>query len=145
MTRVTVACVLLCSMAPLSDGQPARPQDAIRQVLDAQVRAWNKGDLNAFMDGYWKSPDLSFFSGNNKTAGWQATLERYQKKYQGEKKEMGQLTFKELSVDLLGEDHALVKGRFQLQMKAETPTGIFTLVFKKFPEGWRIIHDHTSN
>ena len=125
-------------------GEGGNPKDSVRKVLDAQVRAWNKGDLPGFMEGYWKSPDLSFFSGNNKTAGWQATLERYQKKYQGEKKEMGQLAFKDLSIELLGSDHALVKGRFQLQMKQEAPTGIFTLILKKVPAGWRIIHDHTS-
>jgi ketosteroid isomerase-like protein len=140
-----IISLLLCFPFAVSAGQADTPKDSIRQVLDAQVRAWNKGDLPAFMEGYWNSPDLSFFSGNNKTAGWQATLERYQKKYQGEKKEMGQLTFKELSIDLLGSDHALVKGRFQLQMKNETPTGIFTLILKKVPTGWRIIHDHTSN
>jgi ketosteroid isomerase-like protein len=137
--------ILLCSPVTVSADQADAPKDAIRQVLDAQVRAWNKGDLRAFMEGYWNSPDLSFFSGNNKTAGWQATLERYQKKYQGEKKEMGQLAFKELSIELLGNDHALVKGRFQLQMKSEAPTGIFTLILKNVPAGWRIIHDHTSN
>ncbi len=119
------------------------PKDAIRQVLDAQVRSWNKGDLPAFMEGYWNSPDLSFFSGNNKTTGWQATLERYQKKYQSEKKEMGQLTFKELDIELLGNDHALVKGRFQLQMKTETPTGIFTLILKKVPR--RLAHHARSH
>jgi len=139
-----IVCLLLCSPFVLTAGEGDNPKDAIRKVLDAQVQAWNKGDLLGFMEGYWKSPDLSFFSGNNKAAGWQATLERYQKKYQGEKKEMGQLAFKDLSIDLLGTDHALVKGRFQLQMKQEAPTGIFTLILKKVPAGWRIIHDHTS-
>jgi beta-aspartyl-peptidase (threonine type) len=120
------------------------PKDAIRQVLDVQVKAWNKGDLPGFMEGYWQSPELSFFSGNSKTAGWQATLDRYRKKYQGEGKEMGQLAFKDLSIEMLGTDHALVRGRFELQMKDATPTGLFTLIVKKLPAGWRIIHDHTS-
>ena len=91
------------------------------------------------------SPDLTFFSGGNKTRGWQATLDRYRKKYQGEGKEMGKLAFKELDVRLLGADHAVVTGRFQLQLKAETATGIFTLILHKKDAGWRIVHDHTSS
>src|ERR1022692_2770683 len=109
----------------LGAGDPANPKEAIRKVLEAQVQAWNKGDLPGFMEGYWQSPDLSFFSGNTKTTGWQATLERYRQKYQGEKKEMGRLSFKDLSIELLGTEHALVKGQFQLQMKNESPTGLF--------------------
>src|SRR5262249_53253325 len=89
---------------------PTQAKKAIRKVLDDQVTAWNKGDLRGFMDGYWQSPDLSFFSGKNKTKGWQATLDRYRKKYQGEGKEMGKLSFSELDVELLGPQHALVRG-----------------------------------
>src|SRR5215471_12695497 len=87
----------------------AGEKKAIQKILDDQAAAWNKGDLRGFMTGYWESPELSFFSGNNKTKGWQATLERYQKTYQGEGKEMGKLSFTELSIDLLSGDHALVK------------------------------------
>jgi ketosteroid isomerase-like protein len=124
-----------------------RPQEraAIQRVLDDQAAAWNKGDLVGFMKGYLESEDLSFFSGNQKTNGWKATLQRYQKKYQGEGKEMGKLSFKEMSIELLGNDHALVRGRFHLQQKSEAPTGIFTLILRKTPAGWRIIHDHTSS
>jgi len=133
-----------CLPLILAGGEPANPKEAVRKVLDAQVQAWNKGDLPGFMEGYWRSQDLSFFSGNAKTTGWQATLERYQKKYQGEKKEMGHLTFQDLRIELLGTDHAFVTGRYQLQLKAEAPTGLFTLLFQKLRPGWRIIHDHTS-
>lgn len=118
---------------------------AIRKVLGDQAAAWNRGDLVRFMDGYWKSDRLSFFSNDDKTAGWQATLDRYRKKYQAEGKEMGKLAFSEISVELLGKDHALVKGRFKLTLKAAAPTGIFTLIMRKLPDGWRIVHDHTSN
>ena len=124
---------------------PIQERAAIQRVLDDQAVAWNKGDLPAFMKGYLESDDLSFFSGNAKTKGWKATLERYQKKYQGEDKEMGKLTFAELSIEMLGPDHALVRGRFRLQLKSEAPTGIFTLVMRKTDKGWRIIHDHTSS
>jgi ketosteroid isomerase-like protein len=125
--------------------EPADPRAAIRAVLDDQVAAWNKGDLGRFMKGYWESDQLSFFSGNRKTSGWKATLQRYQKKYQGEGKEMGRLSFEELSIELLGPEHALVRGRFRLQLRQETPTGLFTLILRRTPAGWRIIHDHTSS
>lgn len=118
---------------------------AIRQVLDAQVVAWNKGDLPGFMEGYWQSPDLSFFAGANKTRGWQATLDRYRKKYQGEGKEMGKLSFKEIDVRMLGPEHALVTGRWHLQLKADTAGGLFSLIMHKKDAGWRIVHDHTSS
>ena len=121
------------------------PKKAIRAVLDAQVTAWNKGDLRGFMEGYWHSPDLSFFSGKDKTKGWQATLERYQKKYQTEGREMGKLSFSEIEIEILSADHALVKGRWQLVLKKETPGGLFTLIIKKMAPGWRIVHDHTSS
>ena len=97
------------------------------------------------MAGYWKSPKLTFSSGNTKLEGWQATFDRYKQRYQSEGREMGKLAFTELEIEMLGPDSAFVRGRFQLKMSKESPTGIFTLIFRKFPEGWRIIHDHTSN
>jgi HEAT repeat protein/ketosteroid isomerase-like protein len=123
----------------------ATANEGVRKVLDDQVIAWNKGDLRGFMEGYWQSPDLSFYSGKNKTKGWQATLDRYRKKYQGEGKEMGKLTFSELDIELLGPSHALVRGRWQLTLAKDNPSGLFTLIFRKLPAGWRIVHDHTSN
>jgi ketosteroid isomerase-like protein len=132
---------------PVVECVPVAPQDAIRAVLDQQVIAWNKGDLEGFMRGYWASPELSFFSGKDKTHGWQATLERYQKKYRADGKEMGQLTFRELDIDVLGPDSAFVRGRWHLKMSKDELGelgGLFTLIFKRFPEGWRIVHDHTS-
>jgi uncharacterized protein (TIGR02246 family) len=120
-------------------------ETAIRQVLDAQVAAWNRGDLVAFMDGYWRSPELTFFSGGTTTKGWQATLDRYRQRYQSEGKEMGKLSFRDLDVQVLGPDGAVVRGRFELVTSKDKPTGLFTLVFRKLPEGWRIVHDHTSS
>ena len=117
---------------------------AIRQVLDAQVAAWNRGDLDTFMAGYWQSAELTFFSGPDRTAGWQATLERYRKRYKSEGKEMGRLTFTDVSVEMLGPDSALVRGGWHLEMSKESPSGLFTLIFRRTPEGWRIVHDHTS-
>ena len=117
---------------------------AVRSVLDAQVAAWNRGDLEGFMAGYWNSPELTFVSGAKETTGWQPTLERYRKSYQAEGREMGKLSFEDLRVESLGPDAAFVRGEFQLKMSdGKTPHGRFTLVFRRFPEGWRIIHDHT--
>jgi beta-aspartyl-peptidase (threonine type) len=117
---------------------------AIQKVLDDQVAAWNKGDLEGFMAGYWKSEDLTFFSGKDVTRGWNATLQRYKKRYQSEGKEMGKLTFSNLKIDVAGPDAAVVRGRFKLVTSKETPEGLFTLLFKKTSDGWKIVHDHTS-
>ena len=142
-----VLCLFLlpCVFEAVTAQDTLEPPKAIRSVLDDQVEAWNQKDLGRFMKGYWQDEGLTFFSGNQKTAGWKATLERYRKKYQGEGKEMGRLSFEDLSIELLGTDHALVRGRFRLVLTNETPAGIFTLILRKTPEGWRIIHDHTSS
>ncbi len=140
-----LVCSLLLSGQGLAADKESAPETAIRAVLDAQVKAWNKGDLEAFMAGYWKSDHLTFISGSEQTQGWQATLERYRKRYQAKDSEMGQLRFSELKIESLGPDAALVRGRFQLERSKDKPSGRFTLIFRRFPEGWRIIHDHTSS
>jgi beta-aspartyl-peptidase (threonine type) len=166
VAALLLACIVVLWLHPATGragrvrgrGQPAVPccpcpeappgpaaEEAIRQVLDAQVAAWNRGDIEAFMAGYWSSPELSFFSGAERTKGWGATLERYRKRYQSEGQEMGRLTFSELRVDVLGPDSALVRGRWQLVRSKDRPGGLFTLIFRRFPEGWRIVHDHTSS
>jgi beta-aspartyl-peptidase (threonine type) len=121
------------------------PTTAIRKVLDDQVIAWNKGDLKAFMEGYWNDEKLSFFSGKNRTLGWKATLERYQNRYQAEGKEMGKLAFTEMDIEPLGDKHALVRSNWELTLTKEKVGGLFTLIVEKTPQGWKVIHDHTSN
>jgi len=139
------ASLLLLALVPAEPPKAETAEQAIRKVLDDQAKAWNKGDLEGFMVGYWKSPELTFSSGGDRTKGWQATLERYQKRYQGEGKEMGKLTFSDVEVVTLGPDSAFVRGRFQLVRSKDKPSGIFTLILRRFPEGWRIVHDHTSS
>lgn len=118
---------------------------AIGKVLQSQVEGWNRVDLDGFMAGYWNSPELTFFSGATETQGWQATLERYRKKYQAAGAEMGRLEFSELQVELLGPQGGFVRGRWRLALPdGRQPHGLFTLEFREFSEGWRIIHDHTS-
>lgn len=134
---VTVSALLL---AAADDS----PEAAVRSLLEAQQTAWNRGDLEGFMAGYWNSPELTFYSGRDKQQGWQATLARYKARYQSAGKEMGHLTFSELSVESLGPDCALARGRWKVELKDQTLDGLFTLVVRKKPEGWRIVHDHTS-
>ena len=130
------------SRGPAGVGQ-GEPEAQIHAVLDAQVTAWNRGDVAAFMQGYWNSPDTEFVGSNGIVRGWQLILDRYRKAYP-DRAAMGHLEFSDLEIQMLGSDAALVVGRFHLQRQSDTPRGVFTLVFRKFPEGWRIIHDHTS-
>jgi beta-aspartyl-peptidase (threonine type) len=142
--------IALIALGLLSDGRKALAgarqvaEREIQAVLDAQVTAWNKGDLEGFMSGYWNSPELSFFSAGQATKGWQPTLDGYRKRYQSAGREMGKLSFTDLQIERAGEEMAWVRGRWKLVTSKETPGGLFTLIFKKLPEGWRIVHDHTS-
>jgi beta-aspartyl-peptidase (threonine type) len=118
---------------------------AIGQVLHAQRDAWNRQDLEGFMAGYWKSPDLTFFSGGTENRGWQAALDHYRTTYASPGHEMGRLEFSGLRIELLGADGAFVRGQYHLAMSdGKTPHGVFTLIFRKFPGGWKIVHDHSS-
>jgi uncharacterized protein (TIGR02246 family) len=117
----------------------------IQKVIEDQQSAWNRHDLEAFMSGYWNSPDLTFFSGAHESKGWQAALDRYKKNYQSAGHEMGKLEFANLRIEMLGPEAAFVRGEFHLTMSdGKTPHGLFTLIFRKFPEGWKIIHDHSA-
>jgi beta-aspartyl-peptidase (threonine type) len=137
-------CFLPMLLAVAAAKPEGNTEHAVRAVLEAQVIAWNKGDLEAFMDGYWHSPKLSFSSGTDVTRGWDATLARYKKRYRSEGAEMGKLTFSDLEIESLGPDAALVRGHWQLERSKDKPGGVFTLIFRRLPEGWRIVHDHTS-
>jgi ketosteroid isomerase-like protein len=143
---------------PTNDSQPdetpadqrANLEEGIKHVLLSQVEAWNHGKLEAFMQGYWHSPDLTFFSGATETRGWEPTLARYRQRYQAEGNEMGKLEFQKLNINLLSRRSAVVTGQWQLTMSntktsdGKQPHGLFTLIFKRLPAGWKIVHDHTS-
>ena len=118
-------------------------ENAIRRVMEDQAAAWNRGDIDSFMLGYWNSPELAFVSGDHVTRGWQSTLERYKKSYDSRAK-MGQLTFSGLQITVLSKGSAVVLGSWSLAREKDNPHGKFTLIFRKFKEGWRIVHDHTS-
>ena len=128
----------------LSSAQSSPETDA-RTLLQSQQSAWNRHDLEGFMASYWKSDDLTFFSGGNITRGWQPTLDRYRQHYQSPGTEMGKLEFRDLRLEMLGQDAAFARGEYWLTLSTgKTPHGIFTLILRRFPEGWRIVHDHTS-
>ncbi len=123
-----------------------RVEQRVKQVLMFQVEAWNKGDLEGYMQGYWHSPDLTFFSGGTVTQGWEPTLERYRKRYQSGGNEMGHLDFQDLQVNQMGAKSAVATGKWQLTMRdGKKPHGLFTLIFLQTEQGWKIVHDHTSS
>lgn len=122
----------------------AAEKTAIRTVLDAQVAAWNSGDLTAYMQGYAKTDSLRFASGGSVRYGWEATLQAYQRGYP-DKKSMGHLTFSHVDIRMLGPNAALVFGRWQLVRDNDSPWGLYTLIVRKTGAGWRVVHDHTSS
>lgn len=122
----------------------AKSAAAIRAVLDAQAAAWNRGDVEGYMDGYHRSPDTVFVSGDRVNRGWQAVLDRYKKAYDSREK-MGVLTFSDLEITVLSKNAAIVLGRWRLQRSKDEPHGRFTLLFRKTNAGWKIVHDHTSS
>src|SRR2546427_4406199 len=122
----------------------AKLEAAVRAVLEAQRDAWNRGDIEGYMDGYARSADTVFVSGDNVMRGWQSVLERYKKSYSSREK-MGVLTFSDLEITLVGKDAAVVLGRWHLQRANDEPHGRFTLILRKTKQGWRIVHDHTSS
>jgi ketosteroid isomerase-like protein len=147
-TAPPILCVIVALCVPLLPSAKANPEDpkaAVANVLHVQQDAWNRHDLEGFMAGYWNSPELTFFSDATERQGWQATMDRYRAHYASPGHEMGKLEFSELRIESFGPDAAFVRGAWQLTMAdGKTPHGRFTLIFRKFPEGWKIIHDHTS-
>jgi uncharacterized protein (TIGR02246 family) len=121
----------------------AADRETIDAVLRAQQSAWNRADVDAFLEGYWHSPELTFSGSGGVARGWDAVLARYKKNYPN-RAAMGQLTFSDLEFRFLGPDAALVLGKWHLQREKDELGGVFTLVWQHFPEGWKIIHDHTS-
>ena len=131
-----------CAGSGRADGSAADAA-AIRAVLNAQVEAWNAGSVRDFMEGYAQTDSLRFASGGTVRTGWQPTLDGYLRGYP-DAASMGTLRFDSLDVQVLGPEWAVVFGRWRLDRAEDTPNGLFTLLFHQRPEGWRIVHDHTS-
>ena len=150
LVYVIVVVFLLAGLAVASPPAPDKSSydikaaDAIRAVLNAQAAAWNRGDIEGYMDGYDRSPNTEFVGGDSISRGWQTVLDNYKKKYDSREK-MGVLTFSDLEITILSKDAALVLGRWHLQRSKDEPHGTFTLLFRKTKAGWRIVHDHSSS
>ena len=146
-TRTVLGCFVVAATlgsTSLSAQSPnANVVSEIQAVLSAQQEAWNRGDIDEFMNGYWRSKETVFVSGDEVTRGWQKVLDRYKKKY-SDRAKMGTLTFSNLEITPLGNDAAVALGAWKLKRANDEPHGRFTLIFRRLPEGWRIVHDHTS-
>jgi len=148
--KIPIACFLavyvLSATAGVAPGEQQKNAGAItqiRSVLRAQQEAWNRGDIDGFMNGYARSPSTIFISEDTVRRGWETVRDRYHQKYSS-REEMGTLTFSEIEITPLSPDSAVVVGRWSLERAKDRPHGRFTLIFKRLPEGWRIVHDHTS-
>lgn len=144
--RILLAASLLLLLSVTSSSVETKADKdakAIRAVLDAQVAAWNRGDIEAFMDGYEHSEKTVFVGGDNVTRGWQTVLDRYKRNYDTREK-MGTLKFSDLEITPLGNDGALVLMRWHLQRAKDEPHGRSTLIMRRTKQGWKIIHDHSS-
>ena len=145
--KVTVLLLLVVSLPAVMIAQSSqrslKAEADIIAVMNAQAAAWNNGDIEGYMRGYWNNEKLAFISGDSVTRGWQSTLERYKKGYDSREK-MGTLKFSDLAIDILSKDAATVLGSWSLTRAKDNPHGKFTLIFRKFKEGWRIVQDHTS-
>ena len=141
---------LTCSAFGVHSSTPSQTESdrqndraAITRVLEAQQKAWNRGNVDAFLEGYWHSPELTFAGSGGITQGWDGVLARYKKNYP-DRAAMGHLDFSNLKTRFLGKDAALVLGQWHLSRAQGDIGGVFSLVWQRLPEGWRIIHDHTS-
>ncbi len=139
------AALALLFIACQSQGAPDEQaiKSSVQAVLIEQVKDWNEGSIEKFMRGYHRADTTRFASGGDISRGWQTVFERYKMKY-SDKAAMGKLTFSDLETTVLSADAALVFGRWRLEREKDEPSGLFTLLFRKTPEGWRIVHDHTS-
>ncbi len=149
--RATASALALTASAfaaCVSSSERAAVRDAveIESICRQQQDAWNRGDIAEFMRvGYLASAELTFFSGGEVTRGYDTVLARYERRYKSEGAEMGRLTFSELETRMLGEGHAILRGRWALDFESRGDVGgLFTLVVRRTPGGWRIVHDHTS-
>lgn len=125
-------------------GSSETDADRIRTVLTTQQTAWNAGDIDGFMAGYWNSPDLRFASGGTVTRGWQATRDRYHKNY-ADRALMGTLTFSDLEIVEISDDAAIVHGGWALARNGDEPSGLFTLLLRKIDGAWKVVSDTTTS
>lgn len=132
-----------CILAMSTFAQSKADRQAILDVLEKQRGAWNKGDVEAYMQGYWKSDSLLFVGKSGPTYGWQQTLDNYKRGYP-DQSAMGFLTFGIKKVDFLAKDKAFVLGSWNLKREKDEPKGYFTLLLRKINGQWKVVVDHSS-
>ncbi len=143
MKKITVfLCFVLFPALAKSQTQSADLL-SIRQIMAQQELAWNAGDLETFMAGYWRSDSLTFIGSRGLSHGWQTTLDNYRTSYP-DRETMGQLTFTLLTVEQLSPTTAYVIGKWQLTRTKDELSGHFTLLWKKIEGTWVIVADHSS-
>lgn len=143
MKKLALLLFTLTFYLQLFAQQISPDEQAIRDVLAQQQDCWNEGDLECFMEGYWRSDQLVFIGNSGVTYGWKKTLENYQRSYP-DKKAMGKLTFELIIVEPLSDDFWTVIGRWSLQRKSDSPNGYFSLIFRRLGDDWVIVSDHSS-
>ena len=145
-TRLTfpiICCILMAAVVCAAPEQLSKSASQIQSVLSAQQDAWNRGEIDAFMNGYAHSASTVFVSEDEVRRGWETVRDRYRIRY-SDRAKMGTLSFSDIEVTVLSLDAAVVLGRWRLKRANDEPHGRFTLIFKRLPEGWRIVQDHTS-
>lgn len=135
-------CTALFPQSAIVDS--AGIKKAILAVIDRQVAGWNNGSVDKFMEGYARSDSLRFASGGTVTYGWKEMLERYKSRYSS-REMMGRLVFSDISISVISNDAALAFGKWELKRNADSPHGLFTLLFRRLDGRWVIVHDHTSS
>lgn len=143
LTLPVVCCLLMATVVCAAPESPPNSVAEIQSILTTQQDAWNRGDIDAFMNGYARSASTVFVSQDEVSRGWETVRDRYRVKY-SDRAKMGTLSFSEIEVTMLSPDAAVVLGRWRLKRANDEPHGRFTLIFKRLAEGWRIVHDHTS-
>lgn len=139
MKKLLLSCLFMLFTCVLF----AQDKQAIAKVMDGQRQAWNRGDIDAFMQSYWKSDSLAFIGKTGPVYGWKTTLENYRKHYP-DKAAMGTLTFKIIKIDVLDKNNAFVIGGWNLKRAKKPIGGYYTLLFRKINGQWKIVVDHTS-
>lgn len=155
LLKFAILPVLLMLIALVVKAGTGNDSSEIKKVMDAQETAWNNGDLDGFMAGYWRSDKVKFVSKNGVTYGWQKVYDNYKKSYP-DKAAMGNLKFEIISIESLDDEnfHAvsfgkknkayMVTGKWETSNTSKAANGFFTLIFKKINGNWVIVADHTS-
>lgn len=142
MKKILIAALILSVVSPLAASQKFQIEKELIRIHDLQRKAWNEGNIEGFMAHYWKSPKMTYQSGDTRLMGWDALLDRYKKVYP--EGNMGTLEFSDLIINVLSEGSAYVLGKWKLKTETWTKQGLFTTILKKMEDGWKIIHDHSS-